>query len=192
MKITDDMVEQACLTYGRIMLASGKMWNPSEAGQDAMRAALEAVINPLPDRYYELTEADVGRAMIHAFGKTWAVRDFMGTITHGDVGKRMYRVLCHGGDVIVQVENNKQRDARLDAERLARFGELTGDRSLIEAAQQRIRKAEPAPAPEGVYARREREQQEWERELAEPARAPEGFLRGLVEGDLRRQAGIRD
>jgi hypothetical protein len=57
--ITDDMVEQACLTYGRIMLASGKMWNPSEAGQDAMRAALEAVINPLPDRYYELTEASV-------------------------------------------------------------------------------------------------------------------------------------
>jgi hypothetical protein len=48
MKITDDMVEQACLTYGRIMLASGKMWNLSEAGQDAMHAALEAVINPSP------------------------------------------------------------------------------------------------------------------------------------------------
>lgn len=62
--------------------------------------------------FYTLTENDVGRAAVRAFGKVWMASTFIGRVLPGDVGKRVYQV----GD-IVQVENDQQRDARLASPR---------------------------------------------------------------------------
>lgn len=61
-------------------------------------------------KYYELQQSDVGRATIHAFGKSWRVADFLGRVLPQDIGKRVFKV----GDDILQVENDEQRAARLD------------------------------------------------------------------------------
>lgn len=58
--------------------------------------------------YFELRPEHVHKPFIRAFGRTWAVSDFMGTVRPEDVGKRVYLV---GG--ILQVENDAQRDRRL-------------------------------------------------------------------------------
>ena len=57
--------------------------------------------------HYTITEADVERWRIRAFGKVWYVVYFMGRILPSDVGKRVYQ----RGDIL-QVENDAQRDAR--------------------------------------------------------------------------------
>ena len=59
---------------------------------------------------YTITEADVGRFAIHAFGQVQVVADFLGRVLPIDVGKLVYR----RGDVL-QVENDAQRSARLAA-----------------------------------------------------------------------------
>lgn len=59
--------------------------------------------------YYELTTADVNRATIKAFGRTWMVSSFIGRVLPQDVGKRVY--LVRG---ILQVENDQQRDERME------------------------------------------------------------------------------
>jgi len=58
--------------------------------------------------FYTITAADVGRATIDAFGRSWLVSGFIGHIGTYDIGKRVYQV----GDVL-QVENDAQRDERL-------------------------------------------------------------------------------
>lgn len=57
--------------------------------------------------YRELTIADVGRARLKAFGKTWLCADFIGQVLPQDVGKRVYLV----GDIL-QVENDEQHASR--------------------------------------------------------------------------------
>lgn len=57
---------------------------------------------------YTITQADVERPTIEAFGRQWLVVNFMGRILPGDVGKRVH---CRDG--ILQVENDEQRAARL-------------------------------------------------------------------------------
>jgi rRNA maturation protein Nop10 len=61
-----------------------------------------------PRQFYELTERDVGRPAINAFGYWWPVTGFMGRILRKDIGKRVYLV----GDIL-QVENDEQRARRL-------------------------------------------------------------------------------
>lgn len=61
--------------------------------------------------YYELRTEDINRAVIKAFGRTWPVSNFLGRVLPGDVGKRVYQV----GDIL-QVENDEQRDTRLQEE----------------------------------------------------------------------------
>ena len=58
-------------------------------------------------RYYTLSREDIGIAHLAAFGRLWPVRDFMGRILPGDVGKRVHQ--CDG---VLQVENDEQRTAR--------------------------------------------------------------------------------
>ena len=58
--------------------------------------------------YYTLTEDDVNRWLLRAFGRQWPVSWFMGRITDRDVGKRVY---LRGG--ILQVENDEQLARRL-------------------------------------------------------------------------------
>jgi hypothetical protein len=66
-----------------------------------------------PPRFYTLTREDVGRAAIHAFGKTWLVSDFIGRILPGDVGKRVFRVQDPDRRIdILQVENDAGRALR--------------------------------------------------------------------------------
>jgi hypothetical protein len=59
--------------------------------------------------FYTLKEHDVGKCTIHAFGKAWAVVNFIGRIYPDDVGKRVYEV-----NGILQVENDAQRKSRLE------------------------------------------------------------------------------
>lgn len=58
--------------------------------------------------FYTITEADVGRPLLKAFGRVWPVSGFIGQILEQDIGKRVYNF----GDFL-QVENNEQRDGRL-------------------------------------------------------------------------------
>lgn len=60
-------------------------------------------------RYITLERRHAGKPTIQAFGKTWAVSDFIGTILPTDAGKRVYLV----GDIL-QAENEDQRRARED------------------------------------------------------------------------------
>jgi hypothetical protein len=60
-------------------------------------------------QFYELTAADVGKATIRAFGRIWWVTDFIGRVLPQDVGKRVVQV-----SGILQVENDEQRDRRLN------------------------------------------------------------------------------
>ena len=68
------------------------------------------------DDYYVITPADVGKATLHAFGRTWPVVDFMGRILPRDVGKRV-TMRRDNADVssFPQVENDEQLRARLGA-----------------------------------------------------------------------------
>jgi hypothetical protein len=58
--------------------------------------------------HYTLTDADVHRWKIRAFGKDWRVSSFIGRVLESDVGKRVY---VRGG--VLQVESDEQRAARV-------------------------------------------------------------------------------
>lgn len=62
------------------------------------------------EKFYEISENDVGNNTITAFGKTWDPAFFM-QVLPVDVGKRVF--LRNG---ILLVENNEQRDARVAKE----------------------------------------------------------------------------
>ena len=62
-------------------------------------------------KFQEITPADVGQAIFHAFGKAWQASGFIGAILPCDVGKRVYLI----GDIL-QVENDDQRRARITGE----------------------------------------------------------------------------
>lgn len=62
--------------------------------------------------YYELQQSDVGRPFLKIFDRVWSVKDFLGRVLPGDVGKRVYLV-----SGILQVENDAQRAERLEATR---------------------------------------------------------------------------
>jgi hypothetical protein len=62
--------------------------------------------------FYELKQSDVYKPSIRAFGRAWMTCDFIGSVLPGDVGKRVYL----RGDIL-QVENNEQRDARLNRDK---------------------------------------------------------------------------
>ena len=67
--------------------------------------------------FYTITDADVGKPLLRAFGKAWPVVDFMGRIMRQDIGKRVYLVRCDDGvSHILQVENQEQLEARLAAQ----------------------------------------------------------------------------
>jgi hypothetical protein len=57
---------------------------------------------------YTVASSDVGRPVIHAFGRVMMVSGFLGRVLPGDVGKRIFL----SGDV-PQVESDRQRDERL-------------------------------------------------------------------------------
>jgi hypothetical protein len=76
-------------------------------GDDCIRCKLIAVVGR-PKNYIELEAEDVGKFLIHAFGREWRVADFMGRILRRDIGKRVYLV----GEIL-QVENDEQRANRL-------------------------------------------------------------------------------
>lgn len=57
--------------------------------------------------YYELTEGDVGKPWVKAFGRIWWCPAFIGKVLPLDVGKRVYEV-----DGVLQVENDEQRAKR--------------------------------------------------------------------------------
>ena len=63
--------------------------------------------------YREITQADVGKVLFPAFGRKWAVSEFIGRIMPQDVGKRVYKVAPD----MVQVENNEQRARRTGSAR---------------------------------------------------------------------------
>lgn len=58
--------------------------------------------------YHTISTEDVGQPWLKIFGQLWIVSEFMGRILPGDVGKRIYLV-----GRILQVENDEQRDRRL-------------------------------------------------------------------------------
>lgn len=65
-------------------------------------------------KFHTLTREDVGRTILHLWGKGWLVSGFMGRILPGDVGKRVYRTpMDDRSGYILQVENDAQRDERL-------------------------------------------------------------------------------
>ncbi len=65
-------------------------------------------------QYYTIQERDVGKPTIKAFGQSWPVVNFIGTIFTLDVGKRVYKVATDAGDsFILQVENDEQRIKRI-------------------------------------------------------------------------------
>ena len=65
------------------------------------------------DTAYEISNEDVGKTHIHAFGKSWPVVDFIGQILVGDVGKRVFKVPTNdGASLILHVESDRQRDRR--------------------------------------------------------------------------------
>lgn len=67
------------------------------------------------DTTYEIQPGDVGQPYLRAFGKSWPVADFMGRILPADVGKHVHKVTTDAGDSsYLQVENDEQRDARLN------------------------------------------------------------------------------
>ena len=57
--------------------------------------------------FYILRLSDVDKPTIRCFGRTWLVANFLGRVLLHDVGKRVYR-----RGVILQVENDEQREAR--------------------------------------------------------------------------------
>lgn len=59
--------------------------------------------------YREILASDVGCKFFKAFSCVWPVSGFIGQIMPQDVGKRVYRI----GDIL-QVENDEQRDQRLE------------------------------------------------------------------------------
>lgn len=83
-------------------------WTDLTPDQLARVAAVLAENDP----FYTITAADVGVAVLHAFGRTWQVVNHMGTILPGDVGKRVYRTVIPGGGAVLHMEGDHQRDAR--------------------------------------------------------------------------------
>ncbi len=68
-------------------------------------------------QFYTITENDVGKARLKAFGLSWSVAEFIGHIMSQDVGKRVYRVRTANNEgSILQVENNEQRAVRMASE----------------------------------------------------------------------------
>lgn len=65
------------------------------------------------DDYYTLTDADVGKAFIGAFGQKWPVADFIGRVQPRDVGKRVFK---HAAGHLT-VENDEQCNQRLEGRR---------------------------------------------------------------------------
>lgn len=70
---------------------------------------------------HTIVAADVGRHIIGVVGDDGAarkvsLRDALGRVQAGDVGRRVYRVLTEHGWVL-QVESTQQRDARLTTRR---------------------------------------------------------------------------
>lgn len=59
------------------------------------------------NKYYEITNADIGKPSIKAFGSSWMVANVWGRTLPQDVGKRVYL----RGDII-QIENDEQRKRR--------------------------------------------------------------------------------
>lgn len=82
--------------------------------------------------FYTITDADVGKRHIRAWGRTWPLSGVMGYVQAGDVGKRIYRELDTGATApeevgamtgpgasptpryLLTVENDDQRDRRLN------------------------------------------------------------------------------
>lgn len=66
--------------------------------------------------FYTIAEADVGKGTIVTTAGPIYVASFMGRVQEQDVGKRIFHVPCHDPAAlwIWQVENNSQRDARLE------------------------------------------------------------------------------
>lgn len=65
----------------------------------------------MPRPFVAIEPANVGKATFHAFGRAWPVSGFIGRIMAQDVGKRVYLI-----DGILQVENNEQRQRRVERE----------------------------------------------------------------------------
>lgn len=63
--------------------------------------------------FYTLTEQDVGRLDIGAFGEAWPVCDFIGRVLPSDVGKRVYRRGHPADGHYLTVESTEQRDRRI-------------------------------------------------------------------------------
>ena len=59
-------------------------------------------------KHYTITEGDIGKTYIRAFGQVWLLDGVMGHVLTLDVGKRIYEV-----DGILQVENDEQHAERL-------------------------------------------------------------------------------
>lgn len=60
---------------------------------------------------FTLTIDHVGKSWVRIGSHGISLRNLMGRVLPSDVGKRVYRV-----DGILQVENNEQRDSRLNKE----------------------------------------------------------------------------
>ena len=68
-------------------------------------------------QFYTITEEDVGKRHLHAFGSTVPLDEVMGYVMPHDILKRIYKV----GDIF-QVESDAQRDKRVSDEVTARGG----------------------------------------------------------------------
>jgi hypothetical protein len=64
------------------------------------------------NRFETLKTEHVGKRFVRLFDRTWMVCDFIGEIAQSDVGKRVYL----SKDLVLQVENDEQRDRRNAAE----------------------------------------------------------------------------
>lgn len=99
---------------GLIIHGDGTRQTVSELGWTDLspdQLARIALVLAENDPYYTITAADVGAVVLHAFGRAWQVVNFMGRISHVDVGKRVYRTDTPGGPVL-SVESDAQRAAR--------------------------------------------------------------------------------
>ena len=90
-------------------------------------------------QFYTITEGDVGKRHLRAFGSTVPLDEVMGYVMPHDVLKRIYKA---GG--IFQVESNAQRDKRVSDEVTARGGMETwttaesraGCRDIVRASKE--------------------------------------------------------
>lgn len=104
------LAERRGAAYAFNVMAEEFKWLATEGNSREALARIRRLLalGSSADDYREINEADVGKNLFSAFGKTWVTEHFIGHIMRQDIGKRVF--LRNG---VLQVENDDQRAARL-------------------------------------------------------------------------------